>query len=183
MFKSRRYLLVYAAFLLPLLICCMLIQAGCHPVGDSVVWHTLYAEKYRTIIESGKSVIPEVREMELLFKGCEHQSDKQPESTNCIWHSSVYVHKRYELLLTVPVELNADLSKIVKSGEPKFTFQENIFYIDKFYTDNDPDRISYRITNHVFFSRDKWKQIVKAKGDFSVLGITIKTNQPVRGIK
>lgn len=90
--------------------------------------------------------------------------------------ADVGLHSRYVLSLRVPITTASDEVSIVEFGKPEFVLAE-VSRIERL-----PDgRLSTQfLPDREFrFDTNKWHSIVKASGDFSVVGYSMVTNMPV----
>ena len=164
----RRYLIFVA------LLCVALVIAIAHlAIGDFGMGH------YEEAISSAKESVPAVREFTDLF----------PESIHLItyyngrmgkptWTSTVGLHGRYVLHMQFQVKFNRAGTRIESYTSPQFYLEEvESLSIDKMSESITPGEID------MSFGTVDWDKIVKAKGDLSALGISVKKAQPVPGFE
>ena len=93
-----------------------------------------------------------------------------------LWNSEVFFGGRYKLTLQVEVEINYWKHKIVKVvSPPKFYLSE----IDSTIRDRANQVEGANISKNWQLDEAKWKKLVEAKGDWAVIDIPVKTNDPV----
>jgi hypothetical protein len=141
--------------------------------------YTLHPERARTtLVENARIEIPSVRDLTRLYPdaGLGVYSDNVKKGTTTI-QSIQILYDRYEMSLTVDFEVDRNLH-IANSKPPSIALIEIVSVEDlpngRFAENNGK---TFRITP------DQWRKVVDAGGQFSVLGLEIKTNQPVDGIK
>ena len=94
------------------------------------------------------------------------------------WNSEVFFQGRYVLTLQVDVAINYwnnEVEKIVSS--PKFYLVE----VDSTVREN--VGTGANSLNGWEFDEAKWKKLLQAKGDWSAIGINVRTNDPVVGFE
>ena len=133
-------------------------------------------DRYKAAVGDGFEKIPQSREIEALLGDSDHFiSYNGSLEVGQDWNTEVYFDGRYCLTMQVEVRTDRRFSKIVKVlGEPKF-YLEEIARVEV-----NGDRILARNGQHFQFGPKEWAKVVKAKGDFSVIGIKLKRNQPVQ---
>ena len=118
-----------------------------------------------------------IKQFELLFPdGIHHVSrlyDKYP-----FWSSRIDLYSRYQFSLNMNLELDDSGHRVELFNEPEFYIEE-IKHVT-FY-DGKPDGGCTYTDNQLRFGLDRWKDLVQAEGDFSVLGYEIVKDNPVRG--
>jgi hypothetical protein len=92
----------------------------------------------------------------------------------CSWTSQIGLHNRYVFRMQHTIELDSTRTNIVSTGAPTFYLYE----LPKLILQKNA---SYggQVNQIRTFSADSWRRLVDAKGDFGVLGIVLKTNEPV----
>jgi hypothetical protein len=90
------------------------------------------------------------------------------------WTSSIGLHGRYVFKVHLEVGFDETRTKIVSYGPPTFYLYE-LTKIDV-KTNQNPVISNTMVTT---FDGNSWARFVQAKCDFSVLGITLQTNNPV----
>jgi len=94
------------------------------------------------------------------------------------WTSSAGLYGRYVFRMHLSIALDRSRTNIISYGPPTFYLYE----LPKitFSSNSNPYIQINQITT---FSTQTWAQLLEAKGDFTVLGIVLKTNEPVKGFK
>ena len=89
------------------------------------------------------------------------------------WQSHVIINSRYEILVSIPVQVDYDNVNLKLVGPA-------VFYLDvrKSRTAHDGriSQIEYESTEHKTFGETEWKKIYEAKGDLSVIGVKMNTS-------
>ena len=133
-----------------------------------------------------RGTIPEVSEFEELFPKFHHElSTESPQAEEQgLWELSAGIYKRYVLTMEIKIEfahLDLETKEVISAGsheEPTFTLWEvnSVSIPVTFFT---PRYASATRTLIKSFEVDTWQKLVKTKGDFSVLGIELKKDNPV----
>lgn len=131
--------------------------------------------KYEDTVYSGVGVIVVAQEMEELFEEVYHAlycPMADPETLLPIprgrWTSTAFLAQRYQLDMEVDVETTPDYQKVLGTT-PMVSFS---------LTEITDVRRSRR--RHVAdFGPDEWQEIVEARGDFSVIGLSLILDDPV----
>jgi hypothetical protein len=143
-------------------------------------------KNYTQAVKSGFKKIPEAMQVERLFGEADHFISYSGPNVKQDWNTVVFFYGRYELTMQVDVKTNAAFSEVTEVvGEPKFYLLEI-----KEITGADAGGARYNGSAQRTFGLTDWKKLYDAKGDFSVLGITIHKDRPVdnfdrfvRGVK
>jgi hypothetical protein len=134
-------------------------------------------ERYKGAVKDGFVKVPQACQIEKLVGEADHfisyhGSRDIPQE----WNSEVYFAGRYSLTMQVIVKVDRKFSRITEVvGEPTFYLDE-LVAIDAM---DGTDCAAYG--EHWVFGLHDWNKVVKAKGDFSAIGIKLKRNQPVPG--
>jgi hypothetical protein len=129
--------------------------------------------KYQKFAAEGVSKIEVASQFEEIFGPSSHYIT--PEGNlNPEWNSRLFLYGRYEFLMRVPVKIISAKDGTV-AGQPVFYLSE----ISEVTTNNN---IEPHFGTGWFFSQKKWEILYKAKGDFRVIGIELRTNAPVENI-
>lgn len=129
------------------------------------------------MVQSGYQIIPEARQIDDLLGPAWHKLtngrlsySREPDIAE--WQTEALFGGRYQLTMWVKTEVDRQSGKVSKViGEPRFILAE-------------VSRISRRGVSYQGgheFGAEEWQKVVKAKGDFSVIGIRLDRNHPVRG--
>jgi hypothetical protein len=155
-----------------LLICGIIALSfiGCSPSNDS----------YRKTVQSGIKTIRHVDEICRMFPNeptdhfiTQFGFDK---SVPVMWNTEVFFGGRYTLTYQIYVSVDYSRDRIIKTtSEPKFVLVE----ASRVFNDT-PENIGADFSADYKFAESDWKKVVAAGGDFSVIGIIIKTNPVAR---
>lgn len=94
------------------------------------------------------------------------------------WTSSAGLYGRYVFKMHLSIALDKGRTNIISYGPPTFYVYEITNIVPGEY---DNPRVSM-VQQATFFSYD-WLRLLQATGDFAILGITLKTNEPVKGFE
>jgi hypothetical protein len=139
-----------------------------------------YDERYEQAMRSGFSKIPQAREIEKLFGEANHFiSYFDMVGVGQAWRTTdVFIAGRYKLEMGVDVRMDEQFTKIVEViGEPKFYLRE--IERVKFYG----EQVGAAFGEQFTFGPEEWAKVVEAKGDFSVIGIHLDLDNPVKNIE
>ena len=140
-----------------------------------------YTEKgYKKAVLSGLDMIPEARQIEELLGDADHFiSYSGSRSVGNDWSTKVHFYGRYVLTMKVPVRMGYQFDEVLEVlDEPTFYLHE-VRSIEFHGNDKIPGA-SFNARGQHIFSREDWAKVYKAKGDFFVIGIKLKKNQPVK---
>ncbi len=147
----------------------VLLTASCNRMSD-----------YKNTVRSGIATLPWPKQMEELFGEGDHfithyGFDSQPKQ----WNTEVFFWGRYEITLQVDVAIDYGKNAVTKSTtQPKFYVTE-IARVEAL----PDDRVTAYSGNGWELNETQWSKLVAAKGDWSVLGISLMTNVPVPGFE
>ncbi|SRR5258706_3553861 len=131
---------------------------------------------YKATIRSGIKVLPWPKEMETLFGDGDHFITHYNMSPGPkTWNTEVFFGGRYVLTLQVDVEVaysKREVGKVV--GTPMFFLHEV-----ESVAIGPTGAYDTRFSRNWNFGEAKWKTLVSTKGDWSSIGIKVKTNSPV----
>jgi hypothetical protein len=132
---------------------------------------------YVETAQSGIKTLPWPKEMEQLFGDGDHFITHYGFSPGPKeWNSEVFFGGRYTLTLQVDVVIEG--RTVAKSiSPPKFYLSE----VEKVVVDNGGAGANF--SGQWVLDEAQWKKLVQAKGDWSVIGIPVKTNSPVPGFE
>jgi hypothetical protein len=127
------------------------------------------------MVPSGYRMITEARQIDDLLGRARHQISNYQEPDIAEWQTDALFGGRYELLMTVGVRVDRRSGRVTEVlGAPRFSLME----IEKIQGSQE---VMYRPANEHKFGADEWRQVVKAQGDFSVIGIQLDRTNPVPG--
>lgn len=151
----------------------ILMTASCSDINFTM-------EGYKQAVLSGLEQIPEARQMDELFgkSNVDHFISYHGSlDAGSTWNSEVFFADRYRLTMQVPVKMGRSFNEVLDVlGKPKFWLIEvtSIDISERSADVKEP-------TNLNPFGLDQWEKVLEAEGNFSVLGIEFKKDQPVRG--
>lgn len=142
-----------------------------------------YSEKgYKKAVRSGLKMIPEAKQIEELLGDSDHFiSYSGSRSVGNNWNTEVYFYGRYVLTMQVPVRMGYEFDEVLEVlDEPKFYLVE-VRSIEFYGNDNNPGASFEQGDDYPYpFTAKDWAKVYQAKGDFSVIGIDLKKDQPVK---
>jgi hypothetical protein len=148
----------------------LLLSLSCGRIGPFAM------SNYKKAVKSGFKQIPEAMQLETLFGDADHFISYSGSSLPRDWNSEVSFDGRYTLTMQVEVKTNDALSEITEVvDKPKFVLVEASKVI---LHSNGTTEVNY--SGDWKFGLDDWKKVFETKGDFSVIGIKLKQNQPVK---
>jgi hypothetical protein len=138
---------------------------------------TINMEHYRQVVQSGVTKLPEPLQMEALFGKGDHFISSLNRNGTHDWNSEVFFGGRYTLTMQVEVKTDKDFSEVTEvTGRPSFVLTEACRIVVS------SNRVAGAdFSNDWKFREDDWKKVVDANGDFSVIGIKMKTSEPLDG--
>lgn len=132
---------------------------------------------YRKAVLSGLKTIPEAKQIEELLGDSDHFiSYHGSRELGNEWYTEVHFGGRYSLTMQVPVRMGRDFDEVLEViGDPTFLFLEANAIIE------DGRGVTFDRSAERRFTAKEWAEIYEAKGDFSVIGITLKQDEPLEG--
>ncbi len=136
--------------------------------------------KYEAAVQSGFVVMPETLQIEELFGEADHFITHYgfPQETHT-WNSEVYFYGRYVLTMQAKVQMDKEFRRVEKVVVAPVFYLNEIRSVDFDHNGQIGCRYGGTQTN---FGIDKWHKLYKAKGDFSVLGLKVVRDQPVKDV-
>jgi hypothetical protein len=133
---------------------------------------------YNKAVISGFAKFPQAMEMEKLFGEGDHFISSPGPTGTRDWNSVVYFGGRYTLTMQVEVKTDADFGKITDVvGKPLFVLEE----ARRIIRSPSGTTTGASFSNDWKFGVDDWKKVVDAKGDFGVIGIKTRNDEPLEG--
>jgi len=131
---------------------------------------------YIQTVQSGIKTLPWPKQMEALFGDGDHFITHYGFSPGPKeWTTEVFFGGRYTLALKVDVEIDYKAQTIKTNvSSPKFYLFEVGSLLRGAKGVEGAD-----ISKQWILDEEKWKKLVQAKGDWSAIGIPVKTNSPV----
>ena len=129
-------------------------------------------ENYEQAVKSGFAQLPLAMQMEELFGEGDHFISVSHHADLIeTWNTEVWFAGRYDLTMQSQVKVNDDFGKVVAVSSP-------VFYLDGVnWLNSDGGGGTYG--ESYSFGEADWEKVVKAKRDFSVIGIHLKLDSPV----
>lgn len=133
---------------------------------------------YIKTVQSGISTLPWPKQMEKLFGEGDHfivHYGFSPGPKE--WQTEVFFYGRYTMALVVDVDIDYT-THLVKTNvvSPKFYLHE---VSDVIHGPRGVEGANF--DGQWILDETKWNELVQAKGDWSAIGIPVKTNSPVPG--
>jgi len=147
-----------------------------NPAGAEAVVQATKA-KYEQALTNGRTTIPFVREFRTIFTNyVDFISYYIGQAGPQTWVSKGSIHGRYLISMHMHIKLDETGTNIVSYDPPEFELNET-----KQLRKLSDGRVSGDdvMENFRRFGPAEWQKILESKGDLSVLGITVKTNNPV----
>jgi len=124
-------------------------------------------------LDAVRDSAPFVSEFVLLFPGAEvnYRYFTTPDEPG--FDVEVHLYGRYELKMQLPVQFDSERRKVIAYGEPDF-------YLAEAARQNARETL-YNTSGERRFGSAEWRTLVEHRGDFSAIGYSMRTNQPVAG--
>jgi hypothetical protein len=148
----------------------VLLSAGCFVALEA---------KYNAMIKTCLKQIPQAREFKMFFPSAYVTISNfagSPGTQTLTLRTQL--HDRYELIMKTDLVFDKERTMLLKHGVPMFVFLE-IESVGKI--EFGKTQVSFNSDSQRRFGIKEWKKVAAANGDLSVLGITVITNQPIRG--
>lgn len=154
----------------------MIIICGCSDI-------TFTTKGYKKAVLSGIKQIPEASQIDEIFnkKNVDHSiSYSGSLKVGNTFRSKAYFGGRYTLSMEVPVRMGRSFDQVLEVlGEPKFYLNE-VKEINVSSSGQVGAIYNTSLKTPYPFDVATWKKIYEAKGDFSVVDIQLKYDQPVK---
>jgi hypothetical protein len=125
------------------------------------------------MVSSGYRMIPEAQQIDDLLGPAWHSISNYQEPDLAEWQTEALFAGRYELSMWVSVRVDRNSGRVAGVvGEPRFRLLE----IEEIRNSRE---VSYKDQRE--FGLDQWRQVVRAQGDFSAIGIQLDRSRPVSG--
>jgi hypothetical protein len=133
---------------------------------------------YVKTTQSGINTLPWPRQLEALFGDGDHLiTDFGVGSGPRIWTPEVFFYGRYSLAAQFDVKIDYQQCRVVtNTSAPKFYLYE-VESLTRDASGINGANIAHQGT----FDEEKWAALLRAKGDWSAIGIPVKTNDPING--
>lgn len=127
------------------------------------------------VLKSGQTGVPVANQIEELFPVSGHLIDNvedKPDRPRPKWITDAFFGDRYQLTMEVEVAIDRQQRKITRVvSKPTFVLKEIAAVVPRADTGWWRAEPSWRSEHK--FGPDEWAKVYEAKGDFSVIGITI----------
>jgi hypothetical protein len=146
--------------------------------------HTLLAREAEkgkarfAALDAVRDSAPYVSDFVRLFPGAEVKYRYFTSSDEPGFDVGVDLHERYEFRMQLPVHFDPERRSVVGYGEPKFVIWEAASVT------RGPTGVAATTLNSAgerHFGPTQWRRLVEHGGDFTAIGYTMVTNQPVAG--
>jgi hypothetical protein len=128
------------------------------------------------MVQSGYAAVPEAKQIDDLFGPAWHGVYNYTEPDTVEWQTKAQFGGRYELSMIVPLQVNRRTGKIRQVlGKPRFLLYSIINV--QLRPDGTVDQVRFGESKEL--SPADWEKVVAAKGDFSVIGLSIVRGKPV----
>jgi hypothetical protein len=128
------------------------------------------------MVPSGYAMIPEAKQIDDLLGPARHEVCNYREPDIVEWQTHALFAGRYELVMIASVRVDRRSGRITEVIEaPRFQLLE--------IETTDGTRTTFRQASQREFRVDQWRRVVKACGDFSVIGIHLNSDSPVPGFE
>lgn len=127
-------------------------------------------------IENGRKAIPYAAQFRELYP--QAWQDITKSYGRPAFYSEVGLHGRYSLQMKVPVQVGTDGVTVVSYDKPEFYLHE-VESIEALGDGRIQINSAKDSARHLRFGPNEWERVVTAKGDCSVLGYSMVTNQPL----
>ena len=152
-----------------LVIAMCVLHAGCRRSGDMAAAEANGVARITEVTEF-VSLYPEARHFITYYSGT--KGDPQ-------WTSHVGIHGRYVLKMKFKIDFDTTRTQPTRISDPEFSLLE----ISSIETRaGGGSNIGYGKTQERF-GLDKWKELLRTKGDLSVLGIELIPDKPVQNFE
>jgi len=126
------------------------------------------------MVRSGYAIIPEAKQIDDLLGPAQHQVSNYWEPDIADWQTHARFAGRYELVMIAKVRVDRRSGRVIEViDSPRFQLYE--------VESTDGSATTFRQAGEREFGADEWRRVVKAGGDFSVIGIQLNYDNPVPG--
>lgn len=126
-------------------------------------------------LDAVRDSAPFVSEFVRLFPGTEVNYRYFTTADEPGFDLEVDLYERYELTMQLPIQFGSERSEVIGYGEPKFYLVE--------VASQKGRETSYNPSGERRFGAAEWRTLVEHRGDFSAIGYTMITNQPIAGFR
>lgn len=91
-----------------------------------------------------------------------------------------FLYGRYEISMSVDVEIDHDTRQVRRYGEPSFMLLE-VSEVEQL--SDGRYSVSYNVSSERSFDKNEWQRLVESGGDFSLLGLDLIMDQPIEGFE
>lgn len=144
--------------------------SGCQPIDQ---------DDYVKTVKSARNAIPSALEIDSTFDEVDHTITHfgfRNEPTNQ-WNTTAYFGGRYRLHMTVDVEIDYANCAVRQLGKPEFRLYE---YSKIFDSSKGKGIYGGDVGRQIDISLEDWKKVFENQGDFSVIGVAIMHDKPLK---
>ena len=133
---------------------------------------------YQQTVGSGFNMLPWPREMEALYGEADHAITHYAFAPGPRdWWTEVYFGGRYRLTMHVDVEIDYDKHFVLKAvSAPRF-FLAEVKSLERL----ESGQIAAQYSHQWLFDEAKWRKLVESHGDWSVIALPVRKDDPVPG--
>jgi len=157
---------------------CLALVLRAMPLHSADVLKML--ECHDAVVRHGVEVLIFPKEVESLFgaTNVDHFiSNFGSQGLPQIWNSVTYFANRYKLSLQVPVAIDYDKCRLIGATNSAMVQVNEVVKVEI----STSGIAAARMKGQWRLNENEWKWLVKNKGDWSVVGVPILTNAPVKG--
>jgi hypothetical protein len=136
-------------------------------------------DEYVRTVKSARSAIPVALQIETTFDEVDHTITHygfRNQRSNQ-WNTNAYFGGRYQIHMTVDVEIDYSNFTVRQLGEPEFRLYEYSKIYDPY---GDKEVYGGTVGRQIEFSVEDWQKVFESKGDFSVIGVALLQNVPLK---
>jgi hypothetical protein len=126
------------------------------------------------LVRSGYGSITEARQIDDLFGPAWHSVSNYQQPDLADWQTKALFAGKYQLNMLVRVRVDRHSGAVEGIGKPHFWLRE----IEEIKSSRE---VSYNTDQEHEFGAEQWREVVKAHGDFSVIGIHLDRSHPAPG--
>lgn len=164
--KTQYVVIPYEMLVFAVVAALVLFSAACRGLGSAT---------HDDVVKSGIKNIPEAAQINHVLTNfpvhnkIAHFGFDKAKPTR--WQTVVYLHDRYTLIYAINIHIDYRLGEVTRSvGSSDFFLMETVT-VDR--------NGGQDIGEQWRFDSNAWKKVYAAGGDFSAIGIVLKTNAPV----
>jgi hypothetical protein len=138
----------------------------------------LTVSDYIKTAQSGIKTLPWPKQVEALYGDADHMiTEFGMKPGPRTWTTEVFFYGRYSLAVQFDVEINYQHCQVTTNTTPPKFYLHEVGSLTR-----DANGINGAFIAHQWtFDETKWVSLLRAKGDWSAIGIPVKTNSPIVG--